>query len=63
MALVKVIGIGDELTFDLSNVADAAKKQDGISIYLVERAGRQAVLRISADRSIDIHHNKVVTIK
>ena len=63
MALIKVIGVGDELLFDLSHLDEASLKTDGIRVMLVERAGRQVVLKITANRSIDIYHNKVVTIK
>lgn len=53
MALLKVINQGDELVFDLSQKKELANR---ISIFLVERAGRAAVLKISADRSIPIKH-------
>jgi hypothetical protein len=53
MALLKVIQQGDELIFDLSQKKEMANR---ISVMLVERAGRAAVLKISADRSIPIKH-------
>lgn len=53
MALIKIIGVGDELVFDLASVSKDAKQ---ISIYLCEKAGRKAVLKIDADRSIPIKH-------
>jgi len=53
MALIKIISVGDELIFDLKDMAVGAKE---ISVMLTEKAGRQAVLRISADRSIPIKH-------
>ena len=56
MALIKIIGIGDELIFDLKDMAPEAKE---ISVSLTEKAGRQAVLRISADRSIIIKTFKI----
>lgn len=60
MALVKVIRVGDELIFDLREVADDAKPE--ISVNLVEKAGRMAVLKITAHRSIPIIHNKRVNL-
>lgn len=60
MALVKVIRVGDELIFDLNEVSDDAKKE--ISVTLVEKAGKMAVLRISAHRSIPIKHSKQVQL-
>lgn len=56
MALVKVIGTGDEIQFDLTQMAAGASKK--ISVSLVERTGRAVVLKISADRSIPIKHFK-----
>jgi hypothetical protein len=53
MALIKIIGVGDELVFDLASIAKDAKQ---ISIYLCEKAGRKAVLKIDADRTIPIKH-------
>jgi len=53
MALIKIIGVGDELIFDLREMVAGTKE---ISIMLSAKAGRQAVLRISADRSIPIKH-------
>lgn len=53
MALIKIIGVGDELVFELT---DAIKDAKQISIYLCEKAGRKAVLKIDADRSIPIKH-------
>ncbi len=55
MALIKVINVGDELVFDLRGRKEGADK---ISIFLVERAGRAAVLKISADYSIPIKQFK-----
>lgn len=59
MALLKVINQGDELIFDLKGKKDTA---DRISIFLVECAGRSAVMRISADRSIPIDHSKQANV-
>ena len=53
MALIKIIDIGDELTFDLTKASRDVKK---VSITLVERTGRKAVLKLDADRSIPIKH-------
>jgi hypothetical protein len=53
MALIKIISVSDELIFDLTNMKAGTKE---ISVTLTEKAGRQAVLRISADRSIPIKH-------
>lgn len=53
MALIKIIGVGDELIFDLKDVASSASQ---ISIVLCEKAGRKAVLKVTADRSIPIRH-------
>jgi hypothetical protein len=53
MALIKIIGVGEELVFDLTSVKPGANQ---ISITLTEKAGRQAVLKIDADRSIGIIH-------
>jgi len=55
MALIKIISPGDELIFDLREMKTGTKE---ISVSLTEKAGRQAVLRISADRSIPIKHFK-----
>lgn len=60
MALIKVIGIGDELKFDIASVSEEARKE--ISIFLVEKAGRSAVLKITADRSIPIKHFKLQVV-
>jgi len=46
VALIKILNIGDELLFNLGGKT--------ISVKLTEKAGRQAVLRISADKSIGI---------
>lgn len=46
MALIKIIGIGDELIFSVD--------EKEISITLSEKAGRQAVLKIVADKCIGI---------
>ena len=54
MALIKIIGVGDELIFDLRTMSNEARKE--ISIMLTEKAGRQAVMKITADRSIPIKH-------
>jgi hypothetical protein len=53
MALIKIIGVGEELIFDLKDMASDAKQ---ISVFLCEKAGRKAVLKIDADRSIPIKH-------
>ena len=55
MALIKIINVGDELIFDLRDKAENAKE---ISVFLTEKAGRKAVLKITADRSIPIKHFK-----
>jgi hypothetical protein len=55
MALIKILSIGDELVFDLREMSRDSRR---ISIFLVERAGRAAVLKISADRSIPIKQFK-----
>jgi hypothetical protein len=55
MSLIKIIGVGDELVFDLEKMAKDTKQ---IKVYLSEKAGRKAVLRIDADRSIPIRHFK-----
>ncbi len=58
MALLKLLKIGEELKFDLKEIGpDAARK--GVSITLVEKSGRVAVLKISSDRSIPIAHVKL----
>lgn len=59
MALIKIINVGDELVFDLKDKAENAKT---ISIFLTEKAGRKAVLKITADRSIPIRHFKQQTV-
>jgi hypothetical protein len=46
MALIKIIGVGDQLIFNV--------KGEEISVTLSEKAGRQAVLKIVADKSIGI---------
>jgi len=46
MALIKIINVGDELVFNLEGKT--------VSIVLTEKAGRQAVLKITADRSVGI---------
>jgi len=61
MALIKIINVGDELQFGLKEMSDAAKGR-GISITLTEKAGRSAVLRISADRTIPIQHFRQETM-
>jgi hypothetical protein len=53
--MVKVIKEGDTLRFDMTECAPDCKH---ISITLVEKAGRAAVLRIEADRVIPIAHEK-----
>ena len=55
MSLIKVLPVGDELIFELEAKAAGAKS---IKLVLVERAGRAAVLKISADRSIPIIQNR-----
>ena len=59
MALIKIVTVGDKLTFDLR---DKKKEADRIVVYLSEKAGRRAVLRIEADRSIPIIHDKLITL-
>jgi hypothetical protein len=54
MALIKIINVGDELVFE---VFPSSEKQT-ISMFLTEKAGRKAVLKITADRSIPIRHYK-----
>jgi hypothetical protein len=61
MALIKVIRVGDELSFNLEPISKEAKQQ--ITITLVEKAGRMAVLKITADRSIPITHSKQIEIR
>ena len=56
MALIKIIDIGEELLFDLRQKGELARD---ISVILVERAGRRAVVKIRCDRSIPIHHVKL----
>lgn len=53
MSLIKIIDVGDELIFELNNMTPSVKQ---ISVFLTERAGRKAVLKITADRSIPIKH-------
>jgi hypothetical protein len=58
MALIKILRVGDELIFNLHNKLETAKT---ISVILVEKAGKsQVVLKIAADRSIDIKHSRQV---
>jgi hypothetical protein len=59
MALIKIINVGEELIFDLANKVPGANT---ISVVLTEKAGRKAVLKISADRSIPINHVKQATL-
>jgi hypothetical protein len=59
MALIKIINVGDKLTFNLKEKKDFADK---IVIYLTEKAGRKAVLRIEADRSIPIIHDRLIIL-
>ncbi|PKN36684.1 MAG: hypothetical protein CVU62_13200 [Deltaproteobacteria bacterium HGW-Deltaproteobacteria-2] len=54
MALIKIIDVGNELVFEVP----ASEKPQKISIFLTEKAGRKAVLKITADRSIPIKHYK-----
>jgi hypothetical protein len=54
MALIKIINVTDELVFEIP----ASDKPQTISIFLTEKAGRKAVLKITADRSIPIKHYK-----
>lgn len=58
--LLKILKIGDELKFDFSAVPQEARKE--ISVFLVEKAGRSAVLKITADKSIPIRHFKMQTV-
>jgi hypothetical protein len=58
--LIKIVKIGDELKFDLSAISQGARKE--ISVFLVEKAGRSAVLKITADKSIPIQHFKMQTV-
>lgn len=53
MSLIKIIGVGDELVFELGDMKPGTKQ---ISIFLCEKAGRKAVLKVDADRSIPIKH-------
>jgi hypothetical protein len=46
MALIKIIGVGDRLIFSVNDKE--------ISVTLSEKAGRQAVLKIVADKSVGI---------
>jgi hypothetical protein len=59
MALIKVLKTGDELLFDLSNKIETARI---ISVMVVEKAGRSTVLKITADRSIEIKHSKQIQL-
>jgi hypothetical protein len=52
MALVKIIRVGSEMKLDISNVSPEAKKE--ISVFVVEKAGRSVILKITADPSIPI---------
>ena len=54
MALIKIIDVGDELVFEIP----ASEKPEKISLFLTEKAGRKAVLKITANRSIPIRHYK-----
>lgn len=56
MALMKLMRVGEELEFDLSNIAPEADKN--ILMTLTEKAGKIAVLKITAHRSINIIHHK-----
>lgn len=58
--LLKIMKIGDELKLDISAVTQDARKE--ISVFLVEKAGRSAVLKITADKSIPIKHFKMQTV-
>jgi len=58
MSLIKIIKVTDELVFD---VPPSAKPQT-ISVFLTEKAGRTAVLKITADRSIKIEHFRQQTV-
>lgn len=60
MTLIKFIETGDELEFDLRNKRDDADK---ISVSLTEKAGRKAVLRITADKSIKVRHFRQQTVE
>jgi hypothetical protein len=53
-ALIKIIKVTDELVFEIP----ASDKPQTISTFLTEKAGRTAVLKITADRSILIKHYK-----
>ena len=62
--MIKIIGVGDELVFnleevDLTDLDDFKRGKMNISVSLTEKAGRQAVLRISAIRSIKIETFKM----
>lgn len=54
MSLIKIIRPGEMLVFDLTSMSKDAKQR--ISVTLTKRAGQQAVLEISADRSVPIRH-------
>jgi hypothetical protein len=56
MALTKIINDGDELIFDLKNMAPGARPD--ISVILVKRSRPANVLVIRADKSIIIKHIK-----
>ena len=53
--LIKVVNVGDKLTFDMTEAATDCKH---ISITVVEKAGRATVLMVEADRVIPIMHEK-----
>jgi hypothetical protein len=59
MALIKFIDAGDELVFDLRDKKEEATE---ISVTLVSKAGRKAVLQIRADRSIEVKHFRQVAV-
>ena len=51
MALIKNIGVGDKLIFDLADVAGNTKS---ISIFFTEKSGRGVTLEIVVDKAINI---------
>jgi hypothetical protein len=55
MALIKMLRIGEELLFDLTAISPNAKS---VLVSLTEKAGKMAVLKIEADKSINIVHLK-----
>jgi len=59
MSLIKLINVGDELIFDLSNVKPGTKN---IKVALIEKTGRTAVLKIDTDRSIDVKQIRQVRL-